>query len=268
MSYIDHIFVLRQILEQTQGWNTSLYVVFADFLKAFDSLHRDSLWKILGQYGTPTKIVNIIQSLYQNFECRIINIGVLTDTFKVKTGVKQGRILPPLLFSLAIDWVMRHVTRERLREIQWSLTSVLEDLEYADDLGLLSSKYQDAQEKTEGLHYYTASSIGLKSNNEKTQVLRKCTTNENPINLDDSPVEDVIVFTYLGSVVTTDGGMFSLDFGRPIKHSPCYDPFESLKIETKIRIFKNNVLSILHYGASGMLEDNNNHNVEIRSISK
>ena len=121
-----------------------MYIVFVDFLKAFDSLHRDSLWKILIHYGIPAKIVNIIQSLYQNFECRVIHNGVLTDTFKVNTGVKQGCILSPLLFSLAIDWVMRHVTQERRRGIQWSLTSMLEDLDYADDLGLLSSKYQDA----------------------------------------------------------------------------------------------------------------------------
>ena len=46
-SCIDHIFVLKQILEQSHEWNGSLYVVFVDFEKAFDSLHRYSLWKIL-----------------------------------------------------------------------------------------------------------------------------------------------------------------------------------------------------------------------------
>jgi len=38
-SCIDHIFVLRQILEQSQEWNSTLYAVFVDFEKAFDSLH-------------------------------------------------------------------------------------------------------------------------------------------------------------------------------------------------------------------------------------
>ena len=72
--YIDHIFVLRQILEQTQEWNTSLYVVFVDF-KAFDSLHRDLLWKILRHYGIPAKIVNIIQSLLHVLKLRDWNKG-------------------------------------------------------------------------------------------------------------------------------------------------------------------------------------------------
>ena len=37
-SYADHIFSLRQILEQSNEWNTTLYANFIDFAKAFDSL--------------------------------------------------------------------------------------------------------------------------------------------------------------------------------------------------------------------------------------
>ena len=102
-SCIDHIFILRQILEQSHEWNGSLYVVFVDFEKAFDSLHRDSLWKILQHYGIPQKLVNVIRSLYKNFECRVVHNNQLTDPFKVETGVKQGCILLPLLFSMAND---------------------------------------------------------------------------------------------------------------------------------------------------------------------
>ena len=39
-SFIDHIFVLRQILEQSHEWKSFLDVVFVDFEKAFDNLHR------------------------------------------------------------------------------------------------------------------------------------------------------------------------------------------------------------------------------------
>ena len=42
-SCINHIFVLCQNLEQSHEWNSSLYVVFVDFEKASNSLHRPSL---------------------------------------------------------------------------------------------------------------------------------------------------------------------------------------------------------------------------------
>ena len=49
-----------------------LVCVFVVFEKAFDSLHRPSLWKILQHHGISQKLVNIIQALYENFECRVI----------------------------------------------------------------------------------------------------------------------------------------------------------------------------------------------------
>ncbi|XP_052271877.1 uncharacterized protein LOC127872590 [Dreissena polymorpha] len=106
------------ILEQSHEWNGSLYVVFVDFEKALESLHRDSLWKILRHYGIPQKLVNVIRSLYENFECRVIHNNLLTEPFQVETGVKQGCILSPLLFSMAIDWIMRRNTEGRRQGIQ------------------------------------------------------------------------------------------------------------------------------------------------------
>ncbi|XP_077868777.1 uncharacterized protein LOC144359464 [Saccoglossus kowalevskii] len=85
------------------------------FKQAFDRLHRNSLWMILKHYGIPKNLVNMIQSLYRNFECCGIHNNELTKPFMVETGVKQGRIMSPLLFSLAIDWVMRCSTKGKRR---------------------------------------------------------------------------------------------------------------------------------------------------------
>ena len=68
----DHIFTLRQILEQSKEWNTTLYATFTDLEKAFDSVHRESLWRILRHYGIPSKIVNIIRMLYSDFKAKVI----------------------------------------------------------------------------------------------------------------------------------------------------------------------------------------------------
>ena len=47
----EQIFVLRNIMEQTNEWQASLYLNFVDFEKAFDSIHRESLWIILKECG-------------------------------------------------------------------------------------------------------------------------------------------------------------------------------------------------------------------------
>ena len=189
-SCIDHNFVLRQILEQSHEWNGSLYVVFVDFEKAFDSLHRDSLCEILRHYGIPQILVNVIRSLYENFECRGVHNNQLTEPFKVEDGMKQGCFLSPLLFSMAIDWIMQRITDGRRQGIQWTLTSLLDDLDYADDIGLLASRNQDIQQKTQQLAL-SASTIGLRVNIGKTRVMRRNNRVGDPITINGKPLQDV-----------------------------------------------------------------------------
>ena len=55
------------------------------------------------------------------------------------------------LFLLSIDWVMNRTTEGRRTGIRWKLTSVLEDLDFADDIALLSSRYVDIEDKTSRL---------------------------------------------------------------------------------------------------------------------
>ena len=75
--------------------------------------------------------------LYSDFKSQVICNAALIDAFSVTTGVKQGCILSPFLFILGIDWVMKQVTSGVRIGIRWTLTSVLEDLDYADDIALL-----------------------------------------------------------------------------------------------------------------------------------
>ena len=36
---VEHIFILRNIIEQVVEWQATLYITFVDFEKAFDSVH-------------------------------------------------------------------------------------------------------------------------------------------------------------------------------------------------------------------------------------
>lgn len=106
----DQTAVLRIITEQCLEWNTSLYINFIDFKKAFDSLDGELLWALMRHYGIP-EYINIIRTTYYGM-----------TPFRVITGVRQGCLLSPFLFLLAVDWVMKETTKGRRNSIQWNLT--------------------------------------------------------------------------------------------------------------------------------------------------
>ena len=56
-----------------------------DFEKAFDAVHRESLWKIMESYGITRKIIHMVQMLYEDIECAVLDEGEESEWFKVKT---------------------------------------------------------------------------------------------------------------------------------------------------------------------------------------
>ena len=167
----DQIFILKNIIEQCQEWQAPLYMNFVDFEKAFDSVHRETLWKRAADYGIPKKIVDIIKQLYKNTEISILNGSIQTDWIKIISGVKQGCNMSGFLFLLVFDWVMRKCVDGKSTGIRWNFMNRLEDLEFADNIALISSKFEDMQMKTNKLEE-TASKTGLKININKTKSMR------------------------------------------------------------------------------------------------
>ena len=133
-SCTDKISTLRIIVEQSMEWDSCLYIHFVDYEKAFDSLDRDTLWKLLQHYGIPDKLTSLIRNSFEDMACRVIHAGQLTDSFMVKTGVRQWCLLSPFLFLLAIDWIMKKTTKYRRNGIQWTPWSQLEDPVLSDIL--------------------------------------------------------------------------------------------------------------------------------------
>ncbi len=65
-SCIEQIFVLRQVIEQSLEYQQRISLNFIDFVKVhFDSVHRETLWKIARAYGIPSRFVDIFRNLYQ-----------------------------------------------------------------------------------------------------------------------------------------------------------------------------------------------------------
>jgi hypothetical protein len=81
-----------------------LYLVFIDFEKACDSVSRDKIWKIMESFGLPQKILKLIQDTYRNHTCQIMREGKLTEYIEIKSGVRQGCVLSPVV-SFFFFWL-------------------------------------------------------------------------------------------------------------------------------------------------------------------
>ena len=253
-SCTDQIATLRIIIEQSIEWQSPLYATFVDFTEAFDSIDRSVIWNLMHHYGFPSKFIAIIQQLYKSSSCQVIHNGKLTDPFKVETGVRQGCLLSPIIFLLVVDWIMRRSTEKKKTGIQWTLTSQLEDLDFADDVCLLSHRHQDAQQKLTTLAE-EAGKTGLAINTKKTVLVRLNQKQVAPIKLTNEEISESDEFVYLGSVISKDGGAdldiksrinkarFAFNSLKPIWKS------SALSIHNKIRIFNTNVKSVLLYGS-------------------
>ena len=150
----------------------------------------------------PPHLVEIIKSFYDNFTCCVGDGDIL---FEVHTGVRQGCVMSTFLFNLVVDWIMHRTTEDQVRGIRWTPFSYLEDLDYADDIALLSHTHTHIQEKTQRLNTF-AKQVGLNVSRKKTEIMALNATNTRPVQIDNEELRYADRFTYLGSIISKDGG--------------------------------------------------------------
>lgn len=105
-STIYMLFSVRQLQEKCAEQQVPLYGVFVDLAKAFDSVKREALWKVLGKYGCPEKLINIIVGSNNGMKAKVLAGEQSLEEFQITTGVKQGRCIAPILFILFFNAVL------------------------------------------------------------------------------------------------------------------------------------------------------------------
>ena len=148
---------------------------------------------------------------------------------------------------------MKKMDEESPNGIQWGLTKKLNDLDYADDICLLTHKYADMQQKIRKLSEL-AGEVGLKINISKTKTMRLNTTITTPIHTNQQELEDVKEFVYLGCTLSITGGTEEDIAKRINKARATFIMLHKiwntsvLSRNTKIRMFNSCVKSVLLYG--------------------
>ena len=64
--------LLEELLVEAKNQNLAAVLVVIDFKEAFDSVHMETLMKILRAYGIPNKIVDLIEKLYTDTKDQVL----------------------------------------------------------------------------------------------------------------------------------------------------------------------------------------------------
>ena len=75
-------------------------MTFVDLTKAFDTVSRDGLWKIMAKFGCSPCYIAMVRQFHDGIQARVQNDGEYSEPFPVTNGVKQGCVMAPTLFSM------------------------------------------------------------------------------------------------------------------------------------------------------------------------
>lgn len=113
-----------------------------DLKKAYDSINRDILWSKLNDV-IENNLYNTIKSLYSNVTCSVKTNSFYTGWFYVRTGLKQGCALSPMLFNLYINhFAIKIDALNKGIDIDGANCAILL---FADDIVLISDNAQNLQ---------------------------------------------------------------------------------------------------------------------------
>uniref|UniRef100_A0A8C7WPE7 Reverse transcriptase domain-containing protein n=1 Tax=Oryzias sinensis TaxID=183150 RepID=A0A8C7WPE7_9TELE len=274
---VDMIFAARQIQEKSVEHNQDLYTTFVDLTKAFDTVSREGLWKIMAKFGCPNRFVKIVKQFHDGMMARVLDDGNTSAPFQVSNGVKQGCVLAPTLFNLMFSAMLTDAFREtplgipiryrcdgrlfnlrRLKAVTRVKETVIRDLLFADDCALNAINEQDMQQEMDAFSS-ACDNFGLTINIKKTEVMYQPAPGkpyqEPNITVKGQRLQDVENFTYLGSTLSRNTNIDAEVNNRIAKASSAFGRLRKSVWErrgilqnTKIKVYRAVVLTTLLYG--------------------
>ncbi|BHF75643.1 hypothetical protein SprV_0501873900 [Sparganum proliferum] len=281
----DMIFAARQLQEKCQEMRTHLYSTFVDLTKAFDTVNREGLWKIMQKFGCPERFIEMVRQLHDGMMARVTDNGAVSEAFAVTNGVKQGCVLAPTLFSLMFSAMLMDAYRgderspgiriayrtdgqllnQRRMQFQSRVsTTMVHELLFADDCALNTTSEEEMQRSMD-LFSAACANFGLVINTQKTVVMHQPPPNSAAtapnapppqISVNGTQLQVVENFPYLGSTLSHNTKIDDEVANRISKASQAFGRLQStvwnrhgLQLRTKLKMYKAVILPTLLYGA-------------------
>ena len=198
----DHVYTLSSVIRNRKSENKDTYCAFVDFKKAFDWVPRNLLlYKLATSFDIHGRLFNNISTIFTSSQAQIRLNGSLTESFMVSSGVKQGDIISPLLFSLYLNDLATGIKSLNCGVEINDITLAI--LLYADDIVLIAPDEHSLQKMLSFVNEWCRK-WRMAINTDKTQIVhfrpsRSSRTNYS-FSLGDHALSIVSHYKYLGVI--------------------------------------------------------------------
>ena len=103
------LFMAIEVVRTRWREDKDTWLLFLDFVKAYDNISPSAMWIILTKIGIPPAIINYVKLSYEARDTHLVFNGNFVDTLKQLTGLPQGGVLSCLLFNLFVESLSRFI---------------------------------------------------------------------------------------------------------------------------------------------------------------
>lgn len=200
-SALDNIYILNAMIQESIPGYEMLSALFIDLSKAFETVDRGCLWKIIKEAGISQYLIDCCREIYKT---TLMKIG--EAQFYTTNGLKRDCPLSPVLLALYIGFINRGLakvreTRKELKINVWTHFDEMVIVANRDDLRSVMSKV-----KLQNATIYKK--VNITANDMKILVFSKSgvTRSKNEEWLwDQIPVEKLKTHTYMGFTFQSNG---------------------------------------------------------------
>jgi hypothetical protein len=131
-STIHQLFTVKQTLAKCWEYNLRVYQIYVDFKQEY--IKRKKLYTVMYEFGLPPKLMRLARATRTGTEAQVKVQTELTNTFEIRQGLKQDDGLAPVLFNLALEYVIRKLPADTNGTLEYKMNQVVG---YADEVCLL-----------------------------------------------------------------------------------------------------------------------------------
>lgn len=170
---VDNLNLIRDTCLYSKERGHPLCLINIDQEKAYDRVDHEYLYKVFEYMGFNPIFIDWVKMFFQKVKGRVVVNGMLSQSFQVNSGVRQGCPLSPLLYIFALEPVLSKIRRSKQVAgviIPGSGQQEVRVLAYMDDVSLICRDNYSVSKALDIMRLFERAS-GSKINIEKSHAM-------------------------------------------------------------------------------------------------